>query len=159
MAPTRVNLLKPLCKEKDGNIDVDFTDVVIRGVTVIRDGDIPARAANSVSAQPQVAPKAAPAPKEPEKSPLHRRKYALMALAIILLAGFRADVAPKRVPRPFYRVCARLRGWLLRGTCVSCAITPLMSVTNAISGIIAVGHYCKLSGRLTLPRRGAYRQH
>lgn len=40
MAPTRVNLLKLLCKEKDGNIDVDFDDVVIRGVTVIRDGDI-----------------------------------------------------------------------------------------------------------------------
>lgn len=35
-----VNLLKLLCKEKDGNIDVDFDDVVIRGVTVIRDGDI-----------------------------------------------------------------------------------------------------------------------
>ncbi|SUG15310.1 pyridine nucleotide transhydrogenase subunit-alpha [Salmonella enterica subsp. arizonae] len=31
-----VNLLKLLCKEKDGNIDVDFDDVVIRGVTVIR---------------------------------------------------------------------------------------------------------------------------
>ncbi|XNM56445.1 Re/Si-specific NAD(P)(+) transhydrogenase subunit alpha [Escherichia coli] len=31
-----VNLLKLLCKEKDGNITVDFDDVVIRGVTVIR---------------------------------------------------------------------------------------------------------------------------
>lgn len=41
-----VNLLKLLCKEKDGNIDVDFDDVVIRGVTVIRDGDITACAAN-----------------------------------------------------------------------------------------------------------------
>lgn len=35
-----VNLLKLLCKEKDGNITVDFDDVVIRGVTVIRDGEI-----------------------------------------------------------------------------------------------------------------------
>ncbi|EAX3798457.1 Re/Si-specific NAD(P)(+) transhydrogenase subunit alpha, partial [Salmonella enterica] len=59
-----VNLLKLLCKEKDGNIDVDFDDVVIRGVTVIRDGDITWPAPPiQVSAQPQAAPKAAPAPK------------------------------------------------------------------------------------------------
>lgn len=38
-----VNLLKLLCKEKDGNITVDFDDVVIRGVTVIRDGEITRR--------------------------------------------------------------------------------------------------------------------
>ena len=35
-----VNLLKLLCKEKDGNITVDFDDVVIRGVTMIRAGEI-----------------------------------------------------------------------------------------------------------------------
>lgn len=38
-----VNLLKLLCKEKDGNITVDFDDVVIRGVTVIRAGEITRR--------------------------------------------------------------------------------------------------------------------
>ncbi|MBZ5100274.1 Re/Si-specific NAD(P)(+) transhydrogenase subunit alpha, partial [Salmonella enterica subsp. enterica serovar Typhimurium] len=90
-----VNLLKLLCKEKDGNIDVDFDDVVIRGVTVIRDGDITWPAPPiQVSAQPQAAPKAAPAPKEPEKPTSPWRKYALMALAIILF-GWLADVAPK----------------------------------------------------------------
>ncbi|HAD0070219.1 TPA_asm: Re/Si-specific NAD(P)(+) transhydrogenase subunit alpha, partial [Salmonella enterica subsp. enterica serovar Typhimurium] len=74
-----VNLLKLLCKEKDGNIDVDFDDVVIRGVTVIRDGDITWPAPPiQVSAQPQAAPKAAPAPKEPEKPTSPWRKYALM---------------------------------------------------------------------------------
>src|SRR5699024_6326845 len=35
-----VNLLKLLCEEKDGNITVVFDDVVIRGVTVIRTGEI-----------------------------------------------------------------------------------------------------------------------
>ncbi|EEB4271650.1 Re/Si-specific NAD(P)(+) transhydrogenase subunit alpha, partial [Salmonella enterica subsp. enterica serovar Typhimurium] len=90
-----VNLLKLLCKEKDGNIDVDFDDVVIRGVTVIRDGDITWPAPPiQVSAQPQAALKAAPAPKEPEKPTSPWRKYALMALAIILF-GWLADVAPK----------------------------------------------------------------
>lgn len=37
-----VNLLKLLCKEKDGNITVDFDDVVVRGVTVVREGEITA---------------------------------------------------------------------------------------------------------------------
>ena len=35
-----VNLLKLLCKEKDGNIVIDFDDVVVRGVTVVREGEI-----------------------------------------------------------------------------------------------------------------------
>ena len=49
-----VNLLKLLCKEKDGNITVDFDDVVIRGVTVIRAGEITWPAPPiQVSAQPQ----------------------------------------------------------------------------------------------------------
>ena len=33
-----VNLLKLLCKEKDGTINIDFEDVVLRGVTVIKEG-------------------------------------------------------------------------------------------------------------------------
>ncbi len=111
-----VNLLKLLCKEKDGNIDVDFDDVVIRGVTVIRDGDITACAANPVSAQPQAAPKAAPAPKEPEK-PASRRKYALMALAIILLAGWpmsRQKSSSAILP------CLRSPAWLVITWCGTC---------------------------------------
>lgn len=53
-----VNLLKLLCKEKDGNITVDFDDVVIRGVTVIRAGEITWPAPPiQVSAQPQAAQK------------------------------------------------------------------------------------------------------
>lgn len=111
-----VNLLKLLCKEKDGNITVDFDDVVIRGVTVIRAGEITWPAPPiQVSAQPQAAQKAAPEVKTEEKcacSPW--RKYALMALAIILF-GWMASVAPKRVPWALHCVRAGLRCRLLRG--------------------------------------------
>lgn len=49
-----VNLLKLLCKEKDGNIVIDFDDVVVRGVTVVREGEITWPAPPiQVSAQPQ----------------------------------------------------------------------------------------------------------
>ncbi|EGK3370684.1 Re/Si-specific NAD(P)(+) transhydrogenase subunit alpha [Salmonella enterica] len=135
-----VNLLKLLCKEKDGNIDVDFDDVVIRGVTVIRDGDITWPAPPiQVSAQPQAAPKAAPAPKEPEKPVSPWRKYALMALAIILF-GWLADVAPKEFLGHFtVFALACVVGYYVVWNVSHALHTPLMSVTNAISGIIVVG--------------------
>ncbi|HDC2127386.1 TPA: Re/Si-specific NAD(P)(+) transhydrogenase subunit alpha [Salmonella enterica] len=104
-----VNLLKLLCKEKDGNIDVDFDDVVIRGVTVIRDGDITWPAPPiQVSAQPQAAPKAAPAPKE------FLGHFTVFALACVV-------------------------GYYVVWNVSHALHTPLMSVTNAISGIIVVG--------------------
>ncbi|EFR3024580.1 Re/Si-specific NAD(P)(+) transhydrogenase subunit alpha [Salmonella enterica] len=135
-----VNLLKLLCKEKDGNIDVDFDDVVIRGVTVIRDGDITWPAPPiQVSAQPQAAPKAAPAPKESEKPASPWRKYALMALAIILF-GWLADVAPKEFLGHFtVFALACVVGYYVVWNVSHALHTPLMSVTNAISGIIVVG--------------------
>ncbi|ELW3835812.1 Re/Si-specific NAD(P)(+) transhydrogenase subunit alpha [Salmonella enterica] len=135
-----VNLLKLLCKEKDGNIDVDFDDVVIRGVTVIRDGDITWPAPPiQVSAQPQATPKAAPAPKEPEKPASPWRKYALMALAIILF-GWLADVAPKEFLGHFtVFALACVVGYYVVWNVSHALHTPLMSVTNAISGIIVVG--------------------
>ncbi|MCQ3469397.1 Re/Si-specific NAD(P)(+) transhydrogenase subunit alpha [Salmonella enterica subsp. enterica serovar Indiana] len=135
-----VNLLKLLCKEKDGNIDVDFDDVVIRGVTVIRDGDITWPAPPiQVSAQPQAAPKAAPAPKEPEKPTSPWRKYALMALAIILF-GWLADVALKEFLGHFtVFALACVVGYYVVWNVSHALHTPLMSVTNAISGIIVVG--------------------
>ncbi|EAU6186438.1 Re/Si-specific NAD(P)(+) transhydrogenase subunit alpha [Salmonella enterica] len=135
-----VNLLKLLCKEKDGNIYVDFDDVVIRGVTVIRDGDITWPAPPiQVSAQPQAAPKAAPAPKEPEKPTSLWRKYALMALAIILF-GWLADVAPKEFLGHFtVFALACVVGYYVVWNVSHALHTPLMSVTNAISGIIVVG--------------------
>lgn len=89
-----VNLLKLLCKEKDGNITVDFDDVVVRGVTVVREGKSRPAPPIQVSAQPQAAPKAAPEPAEPAKPASPWRKYAIMALVIILF-GWLADVAPK----------------------------------------------------------------
>ncbi|BDG89528.1 NAD(P) transhydrogenase subunit alpha [Citrobacter koseri] len=135
-----VNLLKLLCKEKDGNIDVDFDDVVVRGVTVVRDGEITWPAPPiQVSAQPQAAPQAAPAPKEAEKPASPWRKYALMALAIILF-GWLADVAPKEFLGHFtVFALACVVGYYVVWNVSHALHTPLMSVTNAISGIIVVG--------------------
>ncbi|NPD49875.1 Re/Si-specific NAD(P)(+) transhydrogenase subunit alpha [Klebsiella aerogenes] len=135
-----VNLLKLLCKEKDGNITIDFDDVVVRGVTVIREGEITWPAPPiQVSAQPQAAAKTVEAPKEEAKPGSPWRKYALMALAIILF-GWLANVAPKEFLGHFtVFALSCVVGYYVVWNVSHALHTPLMSVTNAISGIIVVG--------------------
>lgn len=136
-----VNLLKLLCKEKDGNINIDFDDVVLRGVTVVKEGEITWPAPPiKVSAQPQAAakPKAAPAPKvETPTSPA--KKVAGMAIAAGVFAWI-ASVAPAEFLSHFtVFVLACVVGYYVVWNVSHSLHTPLMSVTNAISGIIVVG--------------------
>jgi NAD(P) transhydrogenase subunit alpha len=136
-----VNLLKLLCKEKDGNVTVDFEDVVVRGVTVIREGEVTWPAPPiQVSAQPQTAAKAAPAAAKEEAKPTSPwLKYGIMALVIILF-GWLADVAPKEFLGHFtVFALACVVGYYVVWNVSHALHTPLMSVTNAISGIIVVG--------------------
>ncbi|ELY4320192.1 Re/Si-specific NAD(P)(+) transhydrogenase subunit alpha [Cronobacter turicensis] len=137
-----VNLLKLLCKEKDGAVVVDFDDVVVRGVTVIREGEVTWPAPPiQVSAQPQAAASAKPkaAPVEPPAPSSPWRKYALIALAIILF-GWLANVAPKEFLSHFtVFALACVVGYYVVWNVSHALHTPLMSVTNAISGIIVVG--------------------
>ncbi|MDU6924368.1 Re/Si-specific NAD(P)(+) transhydrogenase subunit alpha [Franconibacter helveticus 513] len=135
-----VNLLKLLCKEKDGNVIVDFDDVVVRGVTVIREGEVTWPAPPiQVSAQPQAAAKQPEPVAEPAKPASPWRKYALMALAIVLF-GWLADVAPREFLGHFtVFALACVVGYYVVWNVSHALHTPLMSVTNAISGIIVVG--------------------
>ncbi|MBK5073088.1 Re/Si-specific NAD(P)(+) transhydrogenase subunit alpha [Budviciaceae bacterium CWB-B4] len=136
-----VNLLKLLCKEKDGELDINFEDDVIRGVTVVKTGEITWPAPPiKVSAQPQkpkvadvMAAKAEATPSSPVK------KYALLALAIILF-GWLASVAPASFLSHFtVFALACVVGYYVVWNVSHALHTPLMSVTNAISGIIVVG--------------------
>ncbi|MCV9877431.1 Re/Si-specific NAD(P)(+) transhydrogenase subunit alpha [Brenneria izbisi] len=135
-----VNLLKLLCKEKNGEIDVDFEDNVIRGVTVIKNGEVTWPAPPiQVSAQPQQAKPAASVVKEEAKPSSPWRKYAFLALAILLF-GWLANVAPKEFLSHFtVFALACVVGYYVVWNVSHALHTPLMSVTNAISGIIVVG--------------------
>ncbi|MGL5584303.1 Re/Si-specific NAD(P)(+) transhydrogenase subunit alpha [Plesiomonas sp.] len=135
-----VNLLKLLCKEKDGTINIDFDDVVLRSVTVIREGDVTwPPPAIQVSAQPQKAAAAPVAPKEAEKSTSPAKKYGLMAAGIVLF-GWIANAAPAAFLSHFtVFILACVVGYYVVWNVSHALHTPLMSVTNAISGIIVVG--------------------
>lgn len=139
-ATNLVNLLKLLCKEKDGNITVDFDDVVIRGVTVVKEGEVTWPAPPiQVSAQPQQAKPAAATPKVEAAPASPWKKYAFMALAILLF-GWLANVAPKEFLSHFtVFALSCVVGYYVVWNVSHALHTPLMSVTNAISGIIVVG--------------------
>ncbi len=135
-----VNLLKLLCKEKDGQLNIDFEDDVIRGVTVVKTGEITWPAPPiKVSAQPQAKVDSAPVAKAPAKPTSPIVKYGLMALAIILFGWF-ASAAPKEFLSHFtVFALACVVGYYVVWNVSHALHTPLMSVTNAISGIIVVG--------------------
>ncbi|MCW0317284.1 NAD(P) transhydrogenase subunit alpha [Pantoea ananatis] len=136
-----VNLMKLLCKEKNGEIAIDFADVVIRGVTVVRDGEVTWPAPPiQVSAAPKATTPSAPVQNKSEVatgSP--RRSYLLLALAIVLFACL-ANVAPREFLSHFtVFALACVVGYYVVWNVSHALHTPLMSVTNAISGIIVVG--------------------
>lgn len=135
-----VNLLKLLCKEKDGQITVDFDDVVVRGVTVVRDGEV-TWPAPPIQVSAQTKPAAAKTAATPEvKAPASPwRKYGLMALAIVLFAWL-ANAAPAAFLGHFtVFALSCVVGYYVVWNVSHALHTPLMSVTNAISGIIVVG--------------------
>lgn len=113
--------------------------MVVRGVTVVRDGEITACAADSGVRTAAGRRESRAGSKEPAKPASPWRKYALMALAIILF-GWLADVAPKEFLGHFtVFALSCVVGYYVVWNVSHALHTPLMSVTNAISGIIVVG--------------------
>ncbi len=146
-----VNLLKLLCKEKDGNIDIDFEDVVLRGVTVVKQGEITWPAPPiQVSAQPKVEAKPEPiVAKEPEPTSPTKKVIGMAAAAAAF--GWVASVAPAAFLSHFtVFVLACVVGYYVVWNVSHSLHTPLMSVTNAISGIIVVGALLQIGQGNTL---------
>jgi len=137
-----VNLMKLVTPAKDGTPVFDLDDVVIRSMTVVREGELlwpppPAQ----VSASPaQAAPAKAAAEPEPEKKKLSApARIGLIALAGALLFLLVAASPPALQGHLTVFALAVVVGFYVIGHVHHALHTPLMSVTNAISGIIVVG--------------------
>ncbi len=139
-ATNLLNLTKLLCKEKDGNIHIDFDDVILRNMSVIHQGEVTFPPPPiSVSAAPiQKVDKQADTPAAKEKKP-SKLKY-VFGLAAILLFGWIGHVSPPEFLSHFtVFALACVAGYYVVWNVTHALHTPLMSVTNAISGIILVG--------------------
>ena len=147
-------LTEELCKTKDGVVDVNMEDDAIRGLTVIKNGEVTwPPPAPKVAPTPAAAakPAATPAAKKAQghgaaSEPMAGSKLAIMfgvAAALFWLIGANA---PKEFMSHFtVFVLACFVGYMVVWNVKPALHTPLMSVTNAISSIIAIGALVQIS--------------
>ncbi|MDX5317761.1 MAG: Re/Si-specific NAD(P)(+) transhydrogenase subunit alpha, partial [Actinomycetes bacterium] len=144
-----VNALKLMTPEKDGQLVLDFEDEIVRSMTVCRDGETtfppppievsaaPAAAtAAAVPASTAVAEKKAPRPWWHSFIVVSVLALALIPLLTMAPASFVELVA--------IFVIAVVVGYYVVWNVTAALHTPLMSITNAISGIIVVGGITQL---------------
>ena len=141
-----LNLLKLLTKDKDGQLRIDFDDVVQRSVTVVRDGEktwppppVQVSAAPAATGRGHARRRALRHGSEeggPERLPVRPGSFAA-GIAVLFLVN---AVAPAPLPQHFtVLMLSVVVGFYVIGKVHHALHTPLMSVTNAISGIIVVG--------------------
>ncbi|GAB3681003.1 Re/Si-specific NAD(P)(+) transhydrogenase subunit alpha [Saccharopolyspora tripterygii] len=146
-----VNLMKLMTPERDGRLVVDFEDVVVRSITVVKGGELtwpppPVQ----VSAAPYAAA-AAPVKEEPKKEPMSSGRRLGIVLGIAAVVFLLAALAPAALlPHLTVFALSIVIGYYVIGHVHHALHTPLMSVTNAISGIIVVGALLNLVSGNTL---------
>jgi H+-translocating NAD(P) transhydrogenase subunit alpha len=147
-------LSEELCKAKDGTINVNMDDEVIRGTTVVKQGNITwPPPAPKPSAAPRAAAKAAPAPASRKGhghggsgAPTSAKSMAIMfAVAAVLFWFIGANAPPAFLAHFTVFVLACFVGYMVVWNVTPALHTPLMSVTNAISSIIAIGALVQLA--------------
>jgi NAD(P) transhydrogenase subunit alpha len=144
-ATNLLRLTEELCKGKDGAINVNMDDEVIRGTTVIKDGAVtwpPPPPKLSAAPPPKAAAKPAAAAKGHGEAaaPASGKATAIVFLAAAALFWFLGAYAPSAFLAHFtVFVLACFVGYMVIWNVTPALHTPLMSVTNAISSIIAIG--------------------
>lgn len=147
-----VNLMKLMTPEKDGNLVLDLEDVVQRGMTVVKDGENmwpppPVEVSAAPVVQPAAEPKEPAPPKPPPRPEARIPKVAIACLVLLALFAF----SPGSFLGHFMVfMLSVVIGYYVIGNVHHALHTPLMSVTNAISGIIVVGALLQV-GRLGHP--------
>ncbi|MGV8846025.1 Re/Si-specific NAD(P)(+) transhydrogenase subunit alpha [Tessaracoccus sp.] len=144
-----VNALTLMTPEKDGQLVLDFDDEVVRTMTTVRNGEItfppPPIEVSAAPAAPVavVAPAATPpAPKRAGPWWLPVVWVGLAGVALIALL----TISPSNFVTLFgIFVLAGVVGYYVVWNVTYALHTPLMSVTNAISGIIIVGAMTQLA--------------
>jgi NAD(P) transhydrogenase subunit alpha len=163
LAPTATQLygsnLAYLIAEMGGakSFHIDLDDEIVRGALVLHEGKLmwpPPR--KEAPAAPAIQPPRAPAPSPPpaaKPKPARRRVGAalasVVAAAALVALGLVAPSAFLGHLTVFALAC--VVGWQVIWSVTPALHTPLMSVTNAISGIIVVGGMLEVSGPIGSP--------
>jgi NAD(P) transhydrogenase subunit alpha len=141
-----LRLTEDLCKTKDGQVNVNFEDDALRGLTVIKDGAVTWPAPPPKLPAAPAKPKAAAMP-EAKKAHGHGPGEPMSAQSLATVFGIGAvlfALVGMYAPASFLAhftvfVLACFVGYMVVWNVTPSLHTPLMSVTNAISSIIAIG--------------------
>jgi NAD(P) transhydrogenase subunit alpha len=141
------HMLSDLTPEKDGQINHNMEDDVIRGATVVYQGNI-----TFPPPPPKIKAIAAQKPKAPQKSPeelraqefADRKKAGRKQVTLLLVGGLLMGLIGMYAPAAFMQhfivfVLSVFIGFQVIWGVAHSLHTPLMAVTNAVSGIIILG--------------------
>jgi NAD(P) transhydrogenase subunit alpha len=144
------HVLDELTPDKNGEIMINMDDDVIRGVTVVKDGEItypPPKVEVSAAPTPQVETKVI----HSSKPPIEKKTSiipGLIALFLLFLVGAFAPASFMNHFTVFVLSC--FIGYMVIWNVTASLHTPLMSVTNAVSSIIIIGAITQISTTDTL---------
>ncbi|MGO9882097.1 MAG: Re/Si-specific NAD(P)(+) transhydrogenase subunit alpha [Solirubrobacteraceae bacterium] len=136
-----VNLMKLLTPAKDGRVVLDLNDVVQRSITVARNGEkLWPPPAVQVSVAPAVPGSIVDATPKKVRMPITTVTRVGVILAAAMAFFFVNAYAPQPIPQHFTVLTLSIAiGFYVIGKVSHALHTPLMSVTNAISGVIVTG--------------------
>ncbi len=149
-----------LLKDMGGSNDykVDLEDEVVRGALILHEGEVtwPPPKPSAPPTPPQTATQAQPtndqvANAEQSKKSLGIGKVFWPLLACLALIGIGIGAPTSFLSHFTVFILACFVGWQVIWNVTPALHTPLMSVTNAISGIIIIGGMLQISGSPTSP--------
>ncbi len=139
-------LAEELCKTKDGVINVNMEDEVLRGTTVIKEGTVtwppPApklSAAPPAAAKPAAMPAKAGGHGKPGAPASAKSTAIVFAVGVVVFCLIGVNSPPAFLTHLTVFALACFVGYMVVWNVTPALHTPLMSVTNAISSIIAIG--------------------
>ncbi len=152
-ATNLLRVTEELCKTKDGVLNVNMDDDAIRGLTVIKGGEItwPAPPLKLPAPPPKPAAVMPTAPKgHGPGAPMSGQSLATVfgiGALLFVLVGLYAPASFLAHFTVFVLAC--FIGYMVVWNVTPSLHTPLMSVTNAISSIIAIGALVQVAPPLT----------
>jgi NAD(P) transhydrogenase subunit alpha len=152
------NLIMEMCPGKDGNIAIDMEDDVIRGATVVKDGEItwppppievterkPSYGGQAIKPEEEETPAPDVAVQPSEIARFFKSAWFPVIAGGLALLGLGQVAPPSFMAHFTVFVLSCFIGYMVIWNVTPSLHTPLMSVTNAISSIIILGALTQIS--------------